>query len=216
MYGRQPIGRPGLTVKKRPHFTNIYAPFCPDCGLPFDSKKALDTHLAMAHAKRCVHYQFHKNQKALRGVSRPINLVHLVQKGCEPDESKAWLKGMKRVWRLAKIGHTDLILVEPVRRKPPSAKRLCSICLGIVQQGLEAVQTTAPKRMQRLRDYVSQHFNLVRRIQEQQRYSRLRAPNAKARLLAIGLANPEVSLTYAERAESKPREFRGEPAIHHR
>jgi len=216
MYGLQEIGMSGLTVKQRPHFTNIYAPFCPDCGLPFESKKALETHLAMTHAKRSVHYQLCKNQKALRGVSRPINLEYVVQKGCEPEELKAWLKGMKRVWRLAKIGHTDLILVEPVRRKPPSAKRLHSICLGIVQQGLGAVLTTAPKRIQRLRDHVSQHLALVRRIQEQRRYARLRTLEARARLLAVGLANPEVSLTYAERAQASPREFRkATRAIHH-
>jgi hypothetical protein len=208
MYGLQEIGISGLTVKQRPHFTNIYAPFCPDCGLPFESKKALETHLAMAHAKRSVHYQLRKNQKALRGVSRPINLEYLVQKGCEPDELKAWLKGMKRVRRIAKIGHTDLILVEPVRRKPPSAKRLYSMCLRVVLCGLEPTLTTAPKRMRRVRDHVSQHFNLVLRIREQRRYARLRTPEARARLLAIGLANPEASLTYAERANASPREFR--------
>ena len=208
MYGLQEIGISGLTVKQRPHFTNIYGPFCPVCGQPFDSKRALDTHLAMAHAKRSVHYQLRKNQKALRGVSRPINLEYLVQKGCEPDELKAWLKGMKRVRRLAKIGHTDLILVEPMTRKPPSEKRIYPMCLRIVLQGLEPTLTTAPKRMTHVRDHVSQHLNLARRIQEQQRYARLKTPEARARLLAIGLANPEVSLTRAERAKASRREFR--------
>lgn len=208
MCGLQLIGMPGLTIKRRPHFTNIYGPFCPDCGLPFDSKRALDTHLAMAHAKRNVHYRRRETANELSGVSRPINLEYLVQKGCEPDELKAWLKGMKRVPRLARTWHTDLILVEPVTRKPPSARRLYSICLSVVLCGLEPTLTTTPERMRRVRNHVSQHLDLVRRIREQRRYARLRTPEARARLLAIGLANPEVSLTYAERTKARPREFR--------
>ena len=52
-----------------------------------------------------------------------------------------------------------------------------------------------------------QHADRVQRIQEQRRYSRLKTVEAKARLLALGLANPAVSLTYAERAEATCREF---------
>jgi hypothetical protein len=208
MYGRQPIGRPGLTVKRRPHFTNIYGPFCPDCGQPLDSKRALDTHLAMAHAKRTVHYQHRKTANKLSDVNRPINVEQIIKAGCGSDDRKAWLRDMKRVPRLARTCHTDLILVEPVMRKPPSEKRIYPFCLRIVLRGLEPTLTSTPKRMRRVRDHVSQHLNLVRRIQEQRRYARLRAPEARARLLAVGLARPEVCLTYAERTKASPREFR--------
>lgn len=62
--------------------------------------------------------------------------------------------------------------------------------------------------MGRVRDYVSQHVDLVQHIQRQHRFTRLKTPIAKARLLAIGLARPEVCLTYAERTKASPREFR--------
>ena len=45
--------------------------------------------------------------------------------------------GMKRIWRLSEVGHTDLILVERITRKAPKVKALYSICLAIVARGLE-------------------------------------------------------------------------------
>ena len=54
---------------------------------------------------------------------------------------------------------------------------------------------------------MSQNADRVRQIQKQRRYSRLKTVEAKARLLALGLANPAKSLTYAERTEANRREF---------
>jgi hypothetical protein len=208
MYGWQPAGMPGLTIKRRPHFTNIYAPFCPHCCRPIETKKALDTHLAMAHAEKNVHYQRGKVTGSSVGVNRPINVGDIARAGCSSDEKKAWLSGMRRIWRQSGIGHSDLILVEHVSRKPPKLEALFPICLEIMQRGLEHALATAPKRMQRVRDYVRQHLDLVRRIQAQRRFARLRTPQARAKLLVLGLGNPEVCLTYAERAEARRREFR--------
>src|SRR5713226_5108079 len=145
MYGWQPAGMPGLTIKRRPHFANIYAPCCPECGRPMEKERTLQTHLAMAHAKRKVHYQRRKTPASLHGVNRPINVEQLVQAGCGSDERKAWLQGMKRVWRRLGTGHSDLILVEHVSRKSPRAEALYQICLRIMQRGLESAMTAAPK-----------------------------------------------------------------------
>ena len=64
--------------------------------------------------------------------------------------------------------------------------------------------------MRRVTEYVRQNADRVQRIQEQRRYSRLKTVAAKAKLLARGLANPTVCLTYAERAEAKSRDFKSD------
>jgi hypothetical protein len=69
--------------------------------------------------------------------------------------------------------------------------------------------------MRRVTEYVRQNADRVQRIQEQRRYSRLKTVEAKAKLLARGLANPTVCLTYAERAEAKRREFTRDDRITH-
>jgi len=194
-----------LTIKRRRHFTNIYAPFCPDCGQSVESRKALQTHLAMAHGKRLSHYKLREGAAGLRYGSRPLNIESLDLKGELRDE---YLSGLKRIWRLSKVGHTDLILVERIMRKPPKEEALYPICLTIATCGLEEAITTATKRMRRVSEYVRQHSDLVARIQQQQRYLRLKTPEAKARLLSLGLANPAMSLTYAERATAKARDFK--------
>jgi hypothetical protein len=205
--------RVGLTIKLRAHFTNIYAPFCPDCGLATESRKALQTHLAMTHGKRLVHYKLRPGAVRPHYVSRPLNIEGQELNGELLDE---YLSDMKRIWRLSEVGHTDLIFIERIERKSPKEKALYSICLAIVARGVEEAITTAAKRMRRVTEYVRQHSDLVQRIQRQRRYSRLKTAEAKARLLALGLANPTVSLTYAERADANRREFtRDDRAIHY-
>ena len=115
---------------------------------------------------------------------------------------------MKRIWRLSGVGHSDLVLVERITRKPPKEKALYPICLAIVARGLEEAITTAPKRMRRVTEYVNRNADRVRQIQKQRRYARLKTVEARARLLALGLANPTLSITYAERAGANSREFR--------
>jgi hypothetical protein len=88
------------------------------------------------------------------------------------------------------------------------ALQLAPICVAIVTSGLVEAITTAPKRMRRLTEYVRQHSDLVSGIQQQQRYVRLRTREAKAKLLSLGLANPTISLTYAERSKAKARDFK--------
>jgi hypothetical protein len=51
-------------------------------------------------------------------------------------------------------------------------------------------------------------MSLVREIQQQQRYVRLKTREAKATLLSLGLANPTISLTYAERSKAKARDIK--------
>jgi len=199
--------RLGLTIGRRKHFTNIHAPFCPDCGQVAESRKALQTHLAMAHGKRLVHYKRQKSPAGLRNVSRPLNIESLDIKGKSPKE---YLSDMKRIWRLSGVGHSDLVLVERITRKPPKEKALYPICLEIVVRGLEDAITTAPKRMRRVTEYTRQHSDLVKEIQQQQRYVRLKTREAKAKLLSLGLANPTISLTYAERAKAKSRDFKSD------
>ncbi len=213
MNARQAEARLGLTVKRRPHFTNTYGPFCPDCGQINESRKALQTHLAMAHGKRLAHYKLREGTAVFSGVSRPINVENFDLKGNLWDDG--WLPDMKRIWRLSAVGHSDLILVERITRKAPKKKALYPTCLMIVLRGVEEAITTAPGRIDRATEYVRDHVNLVRRIQEQQRYSRLKTVEAKARLLALGLANPTVSLTYAERAEANSRQFTKKERITH-
>ena len=204
--------RLGLTIKRRAHFTNIYGPFCPDCGQSVESRKALQTHLAMAHGKRLVHYKRRQGAAGPQYVSRPINIDSL---GLEGKVLEQYLPDMKRIWRLSRVGHTDLILVERIKRKAPKVKALYSICLTIIARGLEEAIATAPKRMRRVAEHVRRHADLVRKIQEQQRYARLKLDESKARLLCLGLANPSVCLTYAERAEASSREFRKKDRIIH-
>jgi hypothetical protein len=158
----------------------------------------------MAHGKRLAHYKRGGGPAGLGYVSRPLNIESLDLKGKLLDK---YLSDMKRIWRLSGTGHSDLVLVERITRKPPKEKALYPICLAIVTRGLEGAITTAAKRMRRVTEYVRQHADRVQRIQEQRRYSRLKTAEAKARLLALGLANPGVSLTYAERAEADCREF---------
>jgi hypothetical protein len=197
--------RLGLTIKRRAHFTNIYGPFCPDCGQAAESKKALQTHLVMAHGKRLAHYKRKENSAVLGNLSRPLNIESLDLKGKLPKE---YLSDMKRIWRLSGVGHSDLVLVERITRKPPKEKALYPICVAIVTSGLVEAITTTPKRMRRVTEYVRQHSDLVRRIQQQQRYVRLKTREAKAKLLSLGLANPTKSLTYAERSKAKARDFK--------
>jgi hypothetical protein len=202
--------RLGLMIKRRAHFTNIYGPFCPDCGQAVEGKKALQTHLAMAHGKRLAHYKRRESPVGLQDVSRPLNIESLDIKGKLPKE---YLSDMKRIWRLSGVGHSDLVLVERIARKPPKEKALYRICLSIVTCGLEDAITTAPKRMRRVTEYVRQQSDLVRGIQQQQRYIRLKTREAKARLLALGLANPAISLTYAERSKAKARDFKSDQRV---
>jgi len=138
-------------------------------------------------------------------VSRPLNIEGQELNGELLDE---YLSDMKRIWRLSEVGHTDLIFIERIERKSPKEGALYSICLAIVTRGIEEATTTAPKRMRRVAEYVRQHSDLVGRIQQQRRYLRLKTPEAKAKLLSLGLANPAMSLTYAERATAKARDFR--------
>ena len=79
--------------------------------------------------------------------------------------------------------HSDLVLVERITRKPPKEKALYSTCVAIVTSGLVEAITTAPKRMLCVTEYVRQHSDLVRGIQQQQRYVRLKTREAKAKLL---------------------------------
>jgi hypothetical protein len=204
--------RPGLTIKRGSHFTNIYAPFCPDCGQAVESKKALQTHLAMAHGKRLVHYKRRESPAGRQYVSRPLNIESLDTEGKLP---KKYLSDMKRIWRLSGVGHSDLILVERITRKPPKEKALYPICVAIVTRGIEEAITTTPKRVRHVTEYVRQNVDRVQRIQEQRRYSRLKTVEAKAKLLARGLANPTVCLTYAERAEANRREFTRDDRVTH-
>jgi hypothetical protein len=197
--------RPGLTIKRRAHFTNIYGPFCPDCGHAAESKKALQTHLAMAHGKRLTHYKRQAKPAVPGNLSRPLNIESLNLKGKLPKE---YLSDMKRIWRLSGVGHSDLVLVERITRKPPKEDALYPMCVAIVKSGLLEAITTTPKRKRRVAEYVRQHSDLVTTIQQQQRYVRLKTPEAKARLLSLGLANPTKSLTYAERSKAKVRHFR--------
>src|SRR5215813_3444452 len=104
--------RVGLTIKRRSHFTNIYAPFCPDCGRATESRKALQTHLAMTHGKRLVHYKLRPGAVAPHYVSRPLNIEGQELNGELLDE---YLPDMKRIWRLSEVGHTDLILSSGLR-----------------------------------------------------------------------------------------------------
>ena len=114
------------------------------------------------------------------------------------------------------VGHSDLVLLERITRKPPKEKALYPICVAIVTLGLEVAIRATPKRMRRVTEYVRQNALRIRRIQEQRRYSRLMTVEAKARLLAVRLANPKASLTYTERAEASRREFtRDDRAIHY-
>jgi hypothetical protein len=72
------------------------------------------------------------------------------------------------------------------------------------------------KRKRRVAEYVRQHSDLVTTIQQQKRYVRLKTPEAKARLLWLGLANPSISLTYAERSKANARKFKkNQRAIHY-
>jgi hypothetical protein len=159
----------------------------------------------MAHGKRLTHYK-RKEKSAVRGkLSRPLNIESLDLKGKLP---KKYLSDMKRIWRLSGVGHSDLVLVERITRKPPKEKALYPICVAIVTSGLVEAITTTPKRKRRVAEYVRQHSDLVTTIQQQKRYVRLKTPEAKARLLWLGLANPTISLTYAERSKAKSRDFR--------
>ena len=204
--------RVGLTIKRRSHFTNIYGPFCPECGQAIESRKALQTHLAMTHGKRLVHYKLRPGAVGPHYVSRPLNIEGQELNRGLLDE---YLSDMKLIWRLSEVGHTDLIFVERIERKSPKDKALYSICLAIITRGLEEAIATAPARMRRVTEYVRQHSDLVGRIQQQQRYLRLKTPGAKAKLLSLGLANPTISLTYAERAKANSREFRKKDRIMH-
>jgi hypothetical protein len=205
--------RVGLTIRQRAHFTNIYAPLCPDCGQVAESKKGLQTHLAMVHGKRLAHYKLRETPGGPSYVSRPLNMESL---NLDRKLLNEYLSDMKRVWRLSGVGHSDLILVERMTRKPQKEEALYAICLAIVTRGLEDAITTAAKHMRRVTKYASHHAELVRRIQQQQRYLRLKTPEAKARLLSIGLANPTICLTYAERAKAMRRAFnKRERAIHY-
>jgi len=67
---------------------------------------------------------------------------------------------------------------------------------------------TAAKSERRVTEYVRNYADLVRRIQQQRRYARLKTPEAKAKLLCLGLAHPFICLTYAERAKAKRRDFK--------
>src|SRR5262249_6296748 len=156
----------------RKHFTNIYAPFCPDCGQVAESRKALQTHLAMAHGKRLVHYKRKTGAAASSGYGGPPpNIENQNLRGKQRNE---YLKGMKRIWRLSGVGHTDLILVERITRKATKERALYPICIAIVTRGIEEASTTTPKRIRRVTEYVRQNADLVQRIQEQRRYSRLK------------------------------------------
>ena len=159
----------------------------------------------MTHGKHLVHYKLRPRAAGPRYVSRPLNIEGQELSRELVDE---YLSDMKRIWRLSEVGHTDLIFIERVERKSPKEEALYSICLAIVTRGIEEATTTAPKRMHRVAEYVRQHSDLVRRIQEQRRYSRLKTAEARARLLALGLANPAISLTYAERSKAKARDFK--------
>jgi len=107
-----------------------------------------------------------------------------------------------------------LIFIERIERKSPKAKALYSICLAIITRGLEEAIARPPEGMRRITEYVRQHSDLVRRIQQQQRYVRLKPPEAKAKLLSLGLANPTISLTYAERSKAKARDFKKDQRVH--
>lgn len=128
---------------------------------------------------------------------------------------KEYLSDTKRIWRLSGVGHSDLVLVERITRKPPKEKALYPICVAIVTSGLVEAITIAPKRMRRVTEYVRQHSDLVRGIQQQQRYVRLKTPEAKAKakLLSLGLANPTISLTNAERSKAKARDFKKDQRV---
>jgi hypothetical protein len=141
----------------------------------------------MTHGKRLVHYKLRPGVVAPHYVSRPLNIEGQELNGELLDE---YLSDMRRIWRLSEVGHTDLIFIERIARKSPKEKVLYSICLAIIARSLEEAIATAPERMRRVREYVRQHSDLVRRIQQQQRYARLKTPEAKARLLSLGLANP--------------------------
>ena len=197
--------RLGLTTKRRSHSTNIYAPFCPDCGQVIENRKALQTHFAMAHGKRPVHYKRRAGPAGSRDVSRPLNI-----ESCDLKEKTLgeYLSDMKRIWRLSGVGRSDLVLVERVARKAQKEKALYSICFVIVQCGFDKAMATAAKRDRRVTEYVRHYADVVRRIQEQRRYARLKTSEAKAKLLCLGLANPFVCLTYAERAKAKRRDFK--------
>ena len=67
--------------------------------------------------------------------------------------------------------------------------------------------------MRRVTEYVRQHSDLVRGIRQQHRYVRLKTPEAKAKLLSLGLANPTISLTYAERSKAKARDFKKDQRV---
>jgi hypothetical protein len=176
-----------------------------------ESRKALQTHLAMAHRKRLVHYKLRPGAVGPHYVSRPLNIEGQELKGGLLDE---YLPDMKRIWRLSEVGHTDLIFIERIERKSPKEKALYSICLAIITRGLEEAIATAPKRTRRVTEYVRQHSDLARRIQQQRRYVRLKTPEAKAKLLSLGLANPTISLTYAERSKAKARDFKKDQRVH--
>src|SRR5260370_9249727 len=196
--------RAGLMIKRRSHFTNTYAPFCPDCGQSVESRKALQTHLAMAHGKRLVPYKRRESAAGPQYVSRPINIESLGLEGKVLDQ---YLPDMKRIWRLSKVGNTNLILVERIKRKAPKVKALYSICLVIVTRGLEEATATAPKRMRRVAEHVRQHADLVLKIQEQKRYARLKLLESKAKLLCLGMEHPAFGLTNPAHANAKHRDF---------
>jgi hypothetical protein len=159
----------------------------------------------MAHGKRLAHYK-RKEKSAVRGkLSRPLNIESLDLKGKLP---KKYLSDMKRIWRLSGVGHSDLVLVERITRKPPKEDALYPMCVAIVTSGLVEAITTTPKRKRRVAEYVRQHSDLVTTIQQQKRYVRLKTPEAKARLLWLALANPSISLTYAERSKANARKFK--------
>ncbi len=207
MYGRQVTQRLGLTIKRRPHLFNVYASSCSRCGRPFTSKKAWDVHMAMAHRQRLVYYKQRRTVKPLENVTRGINPIE----GLRPASAKMLTPDMKRVWRLSGQEHADLVLVESVLRKAPSWRVLYALCLRLVRMGpTEVALPEIPKRLRHAGGYVSSHLDLVQRIQKQRRYTRLKSEESRARLLALGLAEPQVSLTYAERAASQPRKFRKE------
>jgi len=167
----------------------------------------------MAHGKRHAHYKLREGKAGSAYVSRPLNFESLDLNGKSRDE---YLSDMARIWRLSGVGHSDLILIERIRQKPPKGEALYAICLVIVLHGLEEAIATTVKGMGRVAEYVRQHSDLVRRIQQQRRYSRLKTVEARARLLALGLANPAICLTYAERAKANRREFsRDDRLIHH-
>ena len=73
---------------------------------------------------------------------------------------------MKRIWRLSGVGHSNLLFVERITRKPPKEKALYPVYVAIITRGPEVAITTTAKRMHRVTEYVRQNADRLQRIQK--------------------------------------------------